>query len=107
MRRSLRLVDMGLDVAWDVFIGTALIFLSFALTGHNRFGRWWSIPSALLGGTLIVLNVITFPWPPSSRKLFDIGPAIGVFIIALSTRLLILGRRMGKQSTGLENGAKQ
>jgi hypothetical protein len=96
MRQSIRLVDMGLDVAWDVFIGIALIFLSVALKGHHHFGLWWSIPSALLGIALIVLNVFTFPWPPDIQGLFDIGPAVGVYIIALSTRLFVLGKRMGR-----------
>jgi hypothetical protein len=94
MRRSIRLVDMGLDVAWDLFIGTALIFLSISLVKHDHFGVWWSVPSGLLGMLLIVLNVVTFPWPPDTRGLFDIGPAIGLFIIALSVRLLLLGIRL-------------
>ena len=94
VRRSVRLVDMGLDVAWDLFIGTALLFLSFSLNEHGGFGRWWGIPSALLGVGLIVLNIMTFPWPPDTRDLIDVGPAIGAFIIALSIRLLLLGARM-------------
>ena len=81
--------------------------LSFALFSHNRFGRWWGIPSALLGGALIVLNVVTFPWPPNSRNLIDIGPAIGLFIIALSTRLLLLGSRMRETSATSENADKR
>ncbi len=91
IHRSLRLIDMGLDVAWDIFIGTSLIFLSIALYKQPRFGFWWGIPCGLLGCLLIILNVATFPWPPSSRGLFDIGPAIGLFIIALSVRLITLG----------------
>jgi hypothetical protein len=92
-KRAVRLVDMGLDVAWDLFIGTTLIFLSVSLGGHDRFGRRWGIPAALLGAALIVLNVVTFPWPPDTRQLFDIGPAVGLFIIGLSIRLLQLGRQ--------------
>jgi hypothetical protein len=81
-------------VAWDILIGTSLIFLSFALARNNRFGTWWALPAGLLGGLLIVLNVSTFPWPPNTQGLFDIGPAIGLFIIALSVRLVLLGIRM-------------
>ena len=93
MRSALRFVDMGLDVAWDIFIGTSLLFLSAALIMDSRFGRWWGIPSALLGATLIILNIISFPWPPNSRGLFDIGPVIGLYIISLSTRLFLFGRQ--------------
>jgi hypothetical protein len=94
MRRSIRLVDMGIDVAWDIFIGTALMFLAFALKGHSNFGLWWGIPLILLGVLLIAFNVITFPHPPGSRNLVDIGPAIGLYIIMLSGRLAILGNRL-------------
>ncbi len=94
IRRSIRLVDMGIDVAWDLFIGTALVLLAIALKGNSHFGLWWSVPAALLGILLMVLNVMTFPWPPDTRDLFDAGPAVGLYIIALSTRLLLLGNRM-------------
>lgn len=94
MQRSTRLVDMGIDVAWDLFIGTSLIFLSVALKGCQSFGIWWATPAILLGILLIVLNVITFPWPPNTRGLHDIGPAVGLYIIALSARLTFLGTRM-------------
>jgi hypothetical protein len=106
MRRSIRLVDMGIDVAWDLFIGTSLIFLCFALIKHKSFGRRWAVPAGLLGGLLIVLNVSTFPWPPNTQGLFDIGPAIGLFIIALSVRLLLLGFRMKYVSTDNSTPAK-
>jgi hypothetical protein len=42
---------------------------------------------------LIGLNAATFPWPPGDRGLFDIGPGIGMFVLALSARLALLGRR--------------
>jgi hypothetical protein len=94
LKRSLRSVDFGMDVVWDFFIGTSLIFLSAAILSHPHFRFWWSILAALLGLSLIILNVITFPYPPHSKGLFDIGPGIGIYIIALSARLLWLGNRM-------------
>jgi hypothetical protein len=94
LQRSIRLVDMGIDVAWDLFIGTSLIFLSIALKAHPGFGLWWGLPAGLLALLLIILNVITFPWPPDTKNLIDVGPAIGLYIILLSVRLIILGRRM-------------
>ncbi len=101
IRRSTRLVDLGLDVAWDIFIGAALILLSFPLSRHNRFGAWWGVPTGVLGALLIALNVSTYPWPPNTRGLFDIGPFIALFLIALGVRLLLLGiERKQPQVTG-------
>lgn len=100
IRRSLRLVDLGLDVAWDLFIGTGLTFLCFALARHNQFGYRWGIPAGVLGCLLMALNAATFPWPPDTQGLFDVGPMIGLFIIALSVRLLQLGIRIQRASNG-------
>ena len=93
LRRGLRMIDLGLDVAWDMLIGTALIFSGFAIRTRSGLGLGWAIPSMALGIALIGLNAATFPWPPGDRGLFDVGPVIGVFVLVLSARLALLGRR--------------
>jgi hypothetical protein len=93
LRQGLRMIDLGLDVAWDMLIGTALIFSGIAMRRRSGLGLTWAIPSLVLGMALIVLNAATFPWPPGDRGFFDIGPFIGVFVMALATRLAVLGIR--------------
>jgi len=93
LTRGLRMIDHGLDVAWDMLIGTALIFSGFAMRRRTGLRLAWAIPSVILGTALIVLNVVTFPWPPADRGLFDVGPLIGIFVMALATRLAVLGWR--------------
>ena len=93
LRRGLRLIDLGLDVAWDMLIGTALILWGVAMRRRTGLGPGWALPSVVMGVALIALNAATFPWPPGDRGLIDIGPFIGVFILALAIRLVILGRR--------------
>ncbi len=93
LRRGLRMIDLGLDVAWDMLIGTALILSGTAMRRRSGLGPAWAIPSVILGVALIVLNAATFPWPQGDRGLIDIGPFIGVFVMALAARLTILGRR--------------
>lgn len=93
LRRGLRMVDLGLDVAWDMLIGTALIFLGMAMRPRAGLGLGWAIPSVLLGVALIGLNAATFPVPPADGGLFDIGPFIAVFLMALAAWLTVLGSR--------------
>ena len=93
LRRGLRMIDLGLDVAWDMLIGTALVFSGFAIRKRSGLGLGWAIPSMALGIALIGLNAATFPWPPGDRGLFDIGPVIGMFVLVLSARLALLGGR--------------
>jgi hypothetical protein len=95
LRRGLRLIDLGLDVAWDMLIGMALVLSGIAMGRRTGLGRGWAVPSAVLGVALILLNATSFPWPPADRGLIDIGPFIGLFVMALAARLAILGRRAG------------
>lgn len=94
IRESLRLVDLGLDVAWDMFIGMTLLFLFGSLRTSRHYGLGWALPSGAFGLALIVLNTITFPWPPDTRGLPDIGPFIGLFIVALAVRTMLAGRSL-------------
>ena len=96
LRRGLRMVDLGLDVAWDMLIGVALALSGVAMLRRSGLGPAWGAPSAMLGIALIGLNAATFPWPPADRGLFDIGPLIAMFLLALAGRLALLGRRTEK-----------
>lgn len=100
LRRGLRIIDQGLDVAWDLLIGTTLILWGVALRTRTGFGAAWAFPSAAFGVLLIGLNAATFPWPPNTRGLFDIGPFIAVFMFALYARLAFLGRRALQAAPG-------
>ncbi|MFN8179705.1 MAG: hypothetical protein U0167_17380 [bacterium] len=93
LTRGLEMIDLGLDVAWDLLIGTALIFSGLALRGRSGLGLGWAVPSIVLGVALILLNAATFPYPPADRGLVDVGPAVGLFVMILSARLVFLGRR--------------
>ncbi len=100
MRGGLRLIDHGLDVAWDFLIGIALIFSGVAIRRRDGLGLGWAVVSGVLGVALIALNAATFPQPPADAGLFDIGPVIGVFTIALAGRLTALGWRTPRVNTG-------
>lgn len=98
LRRGLRMIDMGLDVAWDMLIGTALVSSGIAMRNRRGLGAGWATISATLGAALVGLNAATFPWPPAGRGLFDIGPVIGLFVMALAGRLVVLGRRAPREA---------
>jgi len=87
-------VHLGIDLAWDMFLGTSMILLSIALKGHSKFKLWWAIPMLVLGLALIAVNLYTFPYPPAEKGIIDIGPIIGVFMIVFAIRTAILGRSL-------------
>ena len=90
---SVRYVDLGIDVAWDFFIGTAFILTGIAVRRVPGLGLAWGLPLSVLGAALILLNAWTFPWPPDTQGLFDIGPFCALYMLIFSTRILLLGRR--------------
>ncbi len=91
LSQGLQLIHLGLDVAWDMLIGTSMIWLGVAMRKRRGLGLGWGLPAMILGIALIVLNTVTFPWPPGEHGLFDVGPVVGLFITALAVRLLFLG----------------
>ena len=92
-RRSLRMVDLGMDVAWDMFIGSGMTLFGYTMLRHSRFGWTWGSVAMILGVALVALNVSTFPWPPNTRGLFDIGPIFALYLLALSAWMIIQSRR--------------
>jgi len=75
-------VWLGLDVAWDIYIGLGTLAFGWAMRRHPRFGWAFSALGLLLGLLVIVLNIIPFPTPPADAGLFDIGPFVGLWYLA-------------------------
>jgi hypothetical protein len=85
-QRDLVGVWLGLDVAWDVYIGLGTLFFAWSMLGHPRF-RWpYAVPGFALGILVIVLNLNTFPTPPAEVGSVDVGPFVGLWYLAATLR---------------------
>lgn len=87
----LRAVDLGIDLAWDIFMGASLLLTAGVMHGHSRFGRLWSYPAGVFGLLLIVFNGMTAPLPPAAAGLVDVGPVTGLYGLVLSVYIIRLG----------------
>ena len=75
-------VWLGIDVAWDVYIGLGTIFFAYAMLSHPRF-RWpFAVSGLTLGLLVIVLNLLPFPTPPAESGSVDVGPFVGLWYLA-------------------------
>lgn len=72
--RAVDSVQLGLDVAWDMFILPTIILFSLALMKNPAFGRVFGGIGLFLGIGGLVLNIWTFPTPPINVGLPDVGP---------------------------------
>jgi hypothetical protein len=77
----------GLDVAWDVYIGLGTLFFAFSMLRHPRF-RWpFAVSGILIGLLLLVLNLLTFPDPPSQAGSVDVGPFLGAWYLIVTVQM--------------------
>ncbi len=79
-----RAVYFGLDVAWDLYIGSGTLLFAIALRKHDWFRGRFAWPGVVVSLALIVLNIVTFPKPPASSGLIDPGPLVGLWYTAVS-----------------------
>jgi hypothetical protein len=84
---SLNGIWLGMDKAWDAYIGLGTICFAVAMLRHPRFGRVFAFSGLAIGVGLLVLNFYTFPLPPASAGLIDPGPAIGLWYLAVTIQM--------------------
>ena len=90
--RELTAIWLGMDVAWDLFVGAGTTLFGLALWKHPRFRPFTAGAGIAVGVVLLVLNIATFPIPPGEAGLFDAGPLVGLWYVFLSARVLIAAR---------------
>ena len=86
-------VEFGLDLSWDVFLVAGTILFCCAMFGDPRFGRRFALPGIGVAVGLYALNFATFPTPPASEGLVDLGPLVGLWYAAVSVQALRLRPR--------------
>ena len=97
-------VEFGLDLSWDVFLVAGTILFSCAMLADPRFGRRFALPGIVLAAALFVLNFTTFPTPPASEGLVDLGPLVGLWYAAVSVQALRLQRLTGRDGAVSRGG---
>ena len=101
---ALKAVWWGLDVAWDLYVGTGTILFALCMFGRRGLGIWFAVPGLLIGGLLLIFNIATFPKPPDTAGLVDFGPLVGLWYLVVYVRLglsSILLERQHRRSTAL------
>jgi hypothetical protein len=84
---GLNALDLGTDLAWDLFFGLWLLCIGVAMLRHSRLGARWGAPALALVVPFFAFNVAATPDPPT----IDLGPVIGMYATVLSVRFLWLG----------------
>jgi hypothetical protein len=85
--RALSAVYLGLDVAWDLYVGAGTFAFALAMLQHRGFGKPFAWSGMLLAALLLAFNIATFPTPPANAGLLDLGPAVALWYVAVSVQL--------------------
>jgi hypothetical protein len=99
---ALKAIWLGLDVAWDLYIGAGTILFALCMFGRRGLGAWLAIPGLLVGALLLAFNIATFPTPPANAGLVDVGPLVGLWYLVVYVRLgisSVLLKRHPRKST--------
>jgi hypothetical protein len=86
---SLNHIQLGIDVAWDVFIFLGSILFAINMYNHPKFGKIFYITGIIISILLIGFNITTFPTPPAEAGSFDFGPLLGLWGLAITINILI------------------
>lgn len=84
---ALKAVWWGLDVAWDLYVGTGTILFGLAMFGRRGFGAWFATPGLVISSLFLIFNIATFPNPPAGAGLVDLGPLVGLWYLVVYSRL--------------------
>ncbi len=86
LRESFSLVNhvqLGADVAFDIFYSLGIVFISSVLVRGSGLERLIGAYGLMVGAGLLALNIWYFPKPPAFMGSIDLGPATIVWWVAL------------------------
>ncbi len=88
LRTSLVGVQLGLDVAWDIFISLGTLLFAISMLRDARFGWILGIAGILIAVALLILNLWAFPTPPAAKNLVDLGPLVGIWYLVITIMMI-------------------
>jgi hypothetical protein len=86
---SINHIQLGIDVAWDLFIFLSTFLFALNMFSHPKLGRVFSISGVLVSVLLIVFNILSFPTPPAEADSIDMGPLVGLWGLAVTITILL------------------
>jgi hypothetical protein len=80
-------IQLGLDVAFDLFLGLGTLLLASNMWRHPRFGRLLAVSGGVIATALVAANLAVFPEPPADAGSIDFGPLIGLWYLIVTVQL--------------------
>lgn len=81
-------VQMGADVAWDIFIFTSVFLLGIVMFKHPKLGWIFGAFGCIVAFLGLAFNFYTFPHNPGTQGLVDMGPFVGLWFSAVAIKVI-------------------
>jgi hypothetical protein len=82
-------VQLGMDLAWDIFISIGTFFFALVMFNHPKMNKVISILGMILSVLLLGFNLTYFPEPPGEAGSIDFGPFVAIWYIVLMVWIAI------------------
>ena len=79
MFREVNGVQLGIDLAWDIFISAGTFLFAWSFWGHPVLSKLLSAAGMLVSVLLLVFNLAFFPEPPGEAGSVDFGPFVSLW----------------------------
>jgi hypothetical protein len=84
MFREVNSVQLGMDIAWDIFISLGTFFFALAMWKHPVFGKILALSGMVIALLLLSFNLAWFPEPPADAGSIDFGPLVALWYLVLT-----------------------
>ena len=81
--KSVFSTQLGVDMAFDIFISLGVILLSVSMWNHMSYGKIISVAGILVAVTGLSFNLVAFPENAGIYGLIDPGPLFGLWFTAV------------------------
>ncbi len=81
-------IQLGADLAWDIFVFSSMVLLGLAVIKDSRIGKLLGISGILLGLAGLAFNIYTFPANPGTAGLIDVGPLVGLWFLLVTIKII-------------------
>ena len=85
--KGTNLIQLGIDVSFDVFYCLGVIALSAVMYREPSFGRVLGAFGIVSASALLVFNLATFPYGPADSGLVDLGPVTGIWWLCVIVQI--------------------
>jgi hypothetical protein len=96
--RGTNLIQLGIDVSFDVFYCLGILALSLVMYRERDFGRFLGGFGLVSAAALLAFNLATFPYPPAQSGLVDLGPLTGLWWILVIIQIKRTAARAAREA---------